>query len=93
MLTHRQRQLVEFIDLETQRTGGVCPSFDEMAKAMGLKHKSGVHRLLDECEVRGAVKRHKHRCRAIEVIRLKPRVKWFRFDAEEKVLKPMRTTP
>jgi SOS-response transcriptional repressor LexA len=87
MLTHRQHQLVSFIAEETQRRGGVCPSYAEMAAVMKVP-PGRVHDMLCRCEERGAVKRIPNRARAVEVIRLKPREKWFRFDAEEKVLKP-----
>lgn len=92
MLTRRQRDLVTFIDAETQRRGGVCPTYEEMAAGIGIKAKSRIHRMLLSCEERGAVKRHKSH-RSVEVIRLKPRVKWFYFDEEEKCLKPFKGAP
>lgn len=49
-------------------TKGVAPSFDEMMVALGLSSKSGVKRLLDGLEERGAIRRLPGRARAIEII-------------------------
>jgi len=49
---------------------GVSPSFDEMKEALGLKSKSGIHRLITGLEERGFIKRLAHRARALEVVRL-----------------------
>ncbi len=49
---------------------GVSPSFDEMKDALGLKSKSGIHRLVTGLEERGFIRRLPHRARAIEVLRL-----------------------
>lgn len=45
------------------------PSFSEMAIAIELKSKSGVHRLIDGLEERGFIKRLHNRARAIEIVR------------------------
>ena len=45
MLTRKQHQLLLFINQRLNATG-VCPSFDEMKDALGLKSKSGIHRLI-----------------------------------------------
>jgi SOS-response transcriptional repressor LexA len=37
----------------------VAPSYDEMAAALGLKSKSGIHRLIGELEARGHLRRVK----------------------------------
>ena len=49
---------------------GVPPSFDEMKEALGLRSKSGIHRLITGLEERGFIKRLAHRARALEIIRL-----------------------
>ncbi len=69
MLTKKQHELLLFIN---KRLGdsGVCPSFDEMKEALGLKSKSGVHRLITGLEERGFIRRLAHRARALEVARL-----------------------
>ena len=69
MLTSQQSTLLHYIDARL-KDGGVSPSFDEMAKLLGLRSKSGVHRMLDGLEERGFIRRMKNRSRAIEVIRL-----------------------
>ena len=45
MLTRKQRELLKFIQERLGETG-ISPSFDEMKEALGLKSKSGVHRLI-----------------------------------------------
>ena len=69
MLTKKQHELLLFIN---RRLGdsGICPSFDEMKEALGLKSKSGVHRLITGLEERGFIRRLAHRARALEVARL-----------------------
>ena len=69
MLTKKQHELLVFINARLQETG-VCPSFDEMKDALGLKSKSGIHRLITGLEERGFVRRLPHRARALEILRL-----------------------
>src|SRR5262249_34289043 len=69
MLTRKQHELLLFINDRLSR-GGVSPSFDEMKEALGLKSKSGVHRLITGLEERGFIRRLAHRARALEVARL-----------------------
>ncbi len=69
MLTRKQHELLVFIDQSLNETG-VPPSFDEMKDALGLKSKSGVHRLVTGLEERGFIRRLPHRARALEVLRL-----------------------
>lgn len=69
MLTRKQHELLLFIN-ERVKNGGVSPSFDEMKDALGLKSKSGIHRLITGLEERGFIRRLAHRARALEVIRL-----------------------
>ncbi|MBS0959853.1 MULTISPECIES: transcriptional repressor LexA [Acetobacter] len=67
MLTRKQYALLQFIDSYLKKTG-FSPSFDEMKTAMGLRSKSGIHRLISGLEERGFLKRHHHRARALEVL-------------------------
>jgi repressor LexA len=69
MLTRKQHELLVFIN---KRLGqdGVCPSFEEMKSALGLRSKSGIHRLISGLEERGFLRRLPHRARALEVVRL-----------------------
>jgi repressor LexA len=69
MLTRKQYELLVYLDSQL-RENGVSPSFDEMKDALGLKSKSGIHRLITGLEERGFIRRLAHRARAIEVLRL-----------------------
>ena len=69
MLTKKQLQLLEFIHKRVQKDG-VPPSFDEMKEELGLRSKSGIHRLITGLEERGYITRLAHRARALEITRL-----------------------
>ena len=69
MLTKKQYELLVLID-QRVRESGVPPSFDEMKDALGLRSKSGIHRLITGLEERGFIRRLPHRARALEVLRL-----------------------
>ncbi|MFT8895328.1 MAG: transcriptional repressor LexA [Acetobacter sp.] len=69
MLTRKQHELLLFIDSYLGQTG-FSPSFDEMKDALGLKSKSGIHRLISALEERGFIQRRHNRARALEVLRL-----------------------
>ena len=69
MLTRKQHELVLYLH-RYLGDNGVSPSFDEMKEALGLKSKSGIHRLITGLEERGFIRRLQHRARAIEVVRL-----------------------
>src|SRR5258707_15230112 len=69
MLTKKQHELLLFINKRLGETG-ICPSFDEMKESLGLKSKSGIHRLISGLEERGFIRRLAHRARALEVARL-----------------------
>jgi len=69
MLTRKQHELLVFINRRLS-DGGVSPSFEEMKEALGLKSKSGIHRLISGLEERGFIRRLPHRARALEVVRL-----------------------
>jgi repressor LexA len=68
MLTAKMHELLLFLDARG-REGGVSPSFEEMKDALGLKSKSGVHRLVEALEERGFIRRLPNRARALEVVR------------------------
>src|SRR5213593_3952940 len=68
MLTRKQRELLLFINQRLTATG-VSPSFEEMKDALGLKSKSGIHRLISGLEERGFIRRLPHRARALEVMK------------------------
>jgi repressor LexA len=69
MLTRKQHELLTFIDRHLTTTG-FSPSFEEMKEALQLKSKSGIHRLISALEERGFLRRHHHRARALEVLRV-----------------------
>ncbi|MEQ9638821.1 MAG: transcriptional repressor LexA [Alphaproteobacteria bacterium] len=81
MLTRKQHELLLFINKRLQDTG-ISPSFDEMKGALGLRSKSGIHRLITALEERGFIRRLAHRARALEVLKL-----------PESVAGPARPTP
>lgn len=67
-LTPQQQKLLSFIGNKLGETGGVAPSFSEMAKHMGFVSRSNIYRLLGELEERGRILRLKNRARAIEIV-------------------------
>ncbi len=69
MLTRKQYELLMFIH-ERVRESGIPPSFDEMKDALGLKSKSGIHRLITALEERGFLRRMEKRARALEIVKL-----------------------
>ena len=69
MLTRKQHELLVFIDHHL-RTTGFSPSFEEMKDALNLRSKSGIHRLISGLEERGFLRRHHHRARALEVVKI-----------------------
>jgi repressor LexA len=68
MLTKKQHELLMFINRRLAQDG-VSPSFEEMKDALGLKSKSGIHRLISGLEERGFIRRLPHRARALEVMK------------------------
>ncbi len=69
MLTRKQHALLMLIDRQLHETG-VSPSFEEMRVALGLRSKSGIHRLISALEERGFLQRRRNRARALEILQL-----------------------
>ena len=69
MFTAQQLRALTYVSNQVRETG-VAPSFDEIREHLGLKSKSGVHRLLTALEERGAIRRLPNRARAVEIRRL-----------------------
>ena len=69
MLTRKQHELLMYVN-KRLKSDGVSPSFDEMKDALGLRSKSGVHRLITALEERGFIGRLPHRARALQVLKL-----------------------
>ena len=68
MLTKKQHELLLFLE-ERISISGVTPSFEEMKKKVGLKSKSGIHRLISGLEERGFIKKLPFKARAIEILK------------------------
>lgn len=68
MLTAKQQQLFDFIEKSINESG-ISPSFDEMRDAVGLKSKSGIHRLVQSLQERGFIRQLKNKARALEIVR------------------------
>lgn len=71
MLTQKQLRCLEYLHA-AQSGGRPCPSYDEIARHMGVATKSGVARMIDMLESRGFVQRKPSRARSIEVLRPPP---------------------
>lgn len=69
MLTKKQRDLLLFIH-ERVEDGDIAPSFDEMRDALGLKSKSGIHRLITALVERGYLERLPNRARALKILKM-----------------------
>ena len=68
MLTKKQKELFDYLS-DYIGKNNISPSFEEMKRAVNLKSKSGIHRLITSLEQRGFIKRLKHRARAMEIIK------------------------
>ncbi len=66
MLTKQQLKLFMIIDAGLKKNG-ICPSFDEMKEAIGLKSKSGVHKIVRSLEERGFITQLPNKARAISI--------------------------
>lgn len=68
-ITERQRDLLIFIKSYLSENGGVAPTHNEMAHALGLSSKSGINRLVCGLEERGFIQRLKDKSRSISIVR------------------------
>lgn len=69
MLTKKQRELLIYIH-DHMTEDDIAPSFEEMKDALGLKSKSGIHRLITGLVERGYLERLPHRARALAIKKL-----------------------
>ena len=83
MLTRKQRELLMFLE-ERISLSGVTPSFEEMKDKVGLKSKSGIHRLISALEDRGFIKKLPFKARAIEILKL-PNIKQKPLDEKTEI--------
>lgn len=70
-LTRRQSEALDFIQSYVA-ANGIAPAYTEIASALDLNSKSGVHRLVKELEDRGAIRVLANRARGIEIVRPQP---------------------
>lgn len=66
-LTARQLETLDFIKSYIERNR-IAPSFEEIADHLGLKSKSGVHRIIAALEQRGRIRKIPFCARAIKVL-------------------------
>ena len=84
MLTRKQRELLLFLEEKISQSG-VTPSFEEMKDKVGLKSKSGIHRLISALEDRGFIKKLPFKARAIEILK-SPNIKQRPVDEKTKII-------
>lgn len=89
MMTRRQADALDFIKGYQSEQGGVSPTLQQIATALGLRNRSTAKKLLDGLEQRGFIRRLPGKVRAIEVIN-KTRFAAFRFDDQIKELVPLK---
>lgn len=70
-MTALAERTIEFIDAFV-RENGYSPSYAEIGAAIGLRSKSGIHRVITELERDGRIRRLPTRWRAIEVVKPEP---------------------
>jgi len=66
-LTRKQSECLSFIENYIAKNG-IPPSFDEMKDALGIRSKSGIHRLVHALKERGHIDFLNHRARSITVL-------------------------
>ena len=71
MLTPKQQELLLYINSRLARDG-ISPSFEEMKNAVGIRSKSGIHRMIKALEERRFLRRLPYRARALEILKMPP---------------------
>ncbi len=71
MLTPKQQELLLYIN-HRLTSDGISPSFEEMKDAVGIRSKSGIHRMIKALEERRFLRRLPYRARALEVLKMPP---------------------
>ena len=66
-MTYRQKEALDFIK-GFWGQNGFAPSYDQIAEAMGIKSKSGVHRVITCLVERGLVVREPHKARSVRPV-------------------------
>ena len=84
MLTKKQLELLIFLE-EKINISSISPSFEEMKIALGLKSKSGIHRLISALEERGFLRKLPHRARSIEILKSSKTLKNIAFQNTQRL--------
>ena len=71
MLTPKQQELLLYINSRLT-SDGISPSFEEMKDAVGIRSKSGIHRMIKALEERRFLRRLPYRARALEILKMPP---------------------
>lgn len=66
-MTLRQKEALDFIR-GFWGQNGYAPSYDQIAEAMGIRSKSGVHRVVTCLVDRGWLVREPHKARSVRVV-------------------------
>lgn len=69
MMTPRQKRVYDFIKWYQMETGGVCPSYREIAAGVELKSIGHVSKVLQALSERGYIRVLKNRARSIEILK------------------------
>lgn len=67
MFTPQQKNAYDFIKSRIEESGGVSPSFDEIAAHLKIKSKSGVHRIVEALIAKGQIVKVPNRKRALAI--------------------------
>jgi SOS-response transcriptional repressor LexA len=67
-LTRLQHAALEAIREHMTGHAGVPPSYDELAKGLGYRHRSSIHKVICQLEQRGAIRRLPGCSRSLEII-------------------------
>ena len=67
-ITAAQKRALDFIKNYTLANDGISPSFEEIKQGIGLKSKSGVHRIVNGLADRGVLTYIRHHSRSIVIL-------------------------
>lgn len=67
-LTVQQKRAYDFVRARIANSGGVGPTHQEIADHLGLKSKSGTHRIIRALEAKGYIKTFRLRARSMEIL-------------------------
>ena len=68
-LTPRMKEAFDFIDGHLTRTGGISPSYDEIAEGLGVASKSSAWRLVSALRERGYISQMRGRVRSFSILK------------------------